>query len=61
MKGEDSMILIDENQVVEFHQILQYFHCKDPEYAGARLELLHQYYFDHKAMKLIDRFNIDSR
>ena len=51
------MILIDCNKVVEFKDILQYFHCKDPEMAGARLALFHQYYFDHKAMKVINTFD----
>ena len=41
----------DRSKIVPFKVILNYFKVKDPEMAGARLQLALQYYLDHDNIK----------
>ena len=38
------MDIDDRNNLVTFPEVLKFFNVKDPEFAGARLELLALYY-----------------
>ena len=41
----------DKENLVTFSEVLKFFNVKDPEFAGARLELLALYYLLHGKKK----------